>query len=264
MRKLMKRLSIVIFVAGAIVAPLAQTATETLVVTPTNTRGWWTADTRIGGAVAFVQDASAPGGTGALQLTTDSTNAAKAQYMHATSTPLALVTDLSYWTKQNSAAFSGGAPSYQLGVNLCGTVASFTTFVFEPYQSGLAVTTVTPGVWQSWDVAAGQMWSSRSVSCGSESVTRGSGGAPFYTLADLQARFPDAVAVGFGVNIGSYNPSYDVESDLVRFNETIYDFEVFTTPTDPEDCKKGGWSTFNPPTGAYKNQGQCVSAAVPQ
>lgn len=262
MRKLTKRLSIVVFVAGAIVAPLAQTATETLVVTPMNTRGWSTADTRPGGAVAFVQDASSPGGTGALQLTTDSTNAAKAQYLHATSTPLGLVTDLSYWTKQNSAAFAGGAPSYQLLVNLCGTAGSFTTFVFEPYQSGLAVSTVTPGVWQSWDVAAGQMWSSRSVTCGSESVVAGGGGPPFYTLADLQARFPTAVAIGFGVNIGSYNPSYNVESDLVQFNETIYDFEVYSTPTDPEDCKKGGWSTFNPPTGAYKNQGQCVSAAV--
>jgi len=259
----MKKLTIAVFVAGAIVAPRAQTATETLVVTPTNTRGWSTADTRPGGAVAFVLDASAPGGTGALQLTTNNTNAAKAQYLHGTSTPLALVTDLSYWTKQNSAAIPGGAPSYQLLVNLCGTTG-FTTFVFEPYQSGLAVTTVTPGVWQSWDVDAGQMWSSRSVTCGSQSVVAGFGGPPFYTLASLQAAFPNAVAVGFGVNIGSFNPSYNVESDLVQFNETIYDFEVYSTPTDPDDCKKGGWSTFNPPTGPYKNQGQCVSAAVRQ
>lgn len=259
----MKKLTMVIFLAGAIATPRAQTVAEILVVTPTNTRGWSTADTRTGGAVAFVLDASAPGGTGALQLRTDNTNAAKAQYMHLADTPLALVTDLSYWTKQNSAAFSGGAPSYQLAVNLCGTTG-FTTFVFEPYQSGLPITTVTPGAWQSWDVDAGQMWSSRSVTCGSESVLAGAGGAPFYTLADLQARFPAAVAIAFGVNIGTFNPSYDVLSDLVQFNETVYDFEVYSTPTDPEDCKKGGWSTFNPPTGPYKNQGQCVSAAVPQ
>ena len=108
------------------------------------------------------------------------------------------------------------------------------------------------------------MWSSRSVSCSTGSVVRGSGGPPFYTLAGLQAAFPNAVVVGFGVNIGSNNPSYNVEADLVRFNETIYDFEVFSAPTDPEECKKGGWSTFNPPGGPYKNQGQCVSATVRQ
>lgn len=265
----MKKLTMVLVLAGALATPHAQTATEILVVTPTNTRGWTTADTRPGGSVSLVQDATPPRGSGALQLTTDSTTAAKAQFMHATNTALALVTDLSYWTKQNSVAVPISAPSYQLAVNLCATTNplnpnGFTTFVFEPYQSGLPVTTVTPGVWQSWDVAAGQMWSSRSVTCGSESVVAGAGGPPFYTLADLQARFPAAVVVGFGVNIGTFNPSYDVLSDLVQFNETIYDFELYSTATDPEECKKGGWSTFNPPTGPYKNQGQCVSAAVPQ
>jgi hypothetical protein len=256
----MKRFVTAAFVAGVIATPFAQLATETLVVTTTNTRGWTTADTRTGGAVGYVLDGTAPGGTGALRLTTDATNAAKAQYMHETSTLLADVTDLGYHSKQNSAGFSGGAPSYQLAVNLCGPDSGFTTFVFEPYENG----TVTPAAWQSWDVDAGQMWSSRTVSCGASTVTAGAGGAPFYTLAGLQAAFPAAEVMAFGVNIGSFNPSYDVDADLVQFNETIYDFEVFSSPTDPEDCKKGGWSTFNPPSGPYKNQGQCVSAVVPQ
>jgi len=73
-----------------------------VVVTPSNTQGWSTADTRPGGAVNFVVDATAPSGRGALQLTTNATNAAKAQYLHAASTPLAGVTQLSYYTKQNS------------------------------------------------------------------------------------------------------------------------------------------------------------------
>ncbi len=50
----------------------------------------------------------------------------------------------------------------------------------------------------------------------------------------------------------------------MQFNETIYDFEVHSTPSSPDDCKKGGWSTFDPPTGPYKNQGQCVSAVIHQ
>ena len=133
-------------------------AGTTVVVTPTNTQGWSTADTRPGGAVTFVNaDAPPGGGAGSLQLTTDATTTSKAQYLHAANTPLSSVTELSYSTKQVSAAFPGGDPSYQLPVWLDGTVAGFTTFVFEPYENG----TVVPGVWQSWDVDAGQFWSSR-------------------------------------------------------------------------------------------------------
>ena len=71
----------------------------------------------------YVADATAPGGS-ALQLTTDATDAAKAQYLHASSTPLSAVNELAYSTKQNSASFVNGAPSYQLLVNLDGTAAT--------------------------------------------------------------------------------------------------------------------------------------------
>ena len=252
----MNRLLIAAFVTTVAATAVAQVATETLVVTPTNLRGWNTADTRPGGAVEFVLDSTAPEGTGALRLTTNATTAAKAQFLHEASTPLAEVTALSYYTKQNSASFIGGDASYQLIVELCGA-GTFTTFVFEPYQNG----TVIPGQWQLWDVTAGMMWSSRTVSCPTGSVTAGAGGAPFYTLASLQATFPDAEVIGFGVNIGSFNPAYDVETDLVQFNDTVYDFELVHRATDPEQCKKGGWTTFSPP---YRNQGECVSSTVPQ
>lgn len=236
-------------------------AGTTVVVTPTNTQGWSTADTTAGGAVNFVVDATAPRGAGALQLTTNASVDAKAQYLHAANTPLASVTELSYSTKQVSASFVGGDPSYQLPVCLGGVVGTmcigFTTFVYEPYQNGV----VTPGAWQSWDVDAGQFWSSRTVTNGTCAVVRGDGGPPFYTLATLKAMCPNAVVVGFGVNIGSNNPSYNVETDLVDFNGTIYDFEPFSTPTDKDQCKNGGFKNYtDPSTGQpFKNQGQCVS-----
>ena len=129
----------------------------------------------------------------------------------------------------------------------------FTTFVYEPYENGV----VTPGVWQSWDVDAGQFWSSRTVTCSNGGVVAGGGGAPFYTLSQIQTMCPEAVVVGFGVNIGSNNPSYDVETDAVNFNGTTYDFEPVTTPASMNDCKNGGWMSFNTPT--FTNQGQCVS-----
>lgn len=247
---------------GSVVFP----AFAATIITFSNPQGWSTADTRPGGAVNFVVDATTPSGAGALQLTTDATNAAKAQYMHETQTPIADITELSYYTKQNSASFAGGDPSYQLVLCLGGLTSAvtptnplgctgFTTMVYEPYENG----TVTPGVWESWDVDAGQMWSSRSFTDGDTcTVSAGAGGAPFYTLSGLQASCPDAVAIGFGVNVGSYNPSYDVETDLVSFNGDAYDFEPDITPgSDKNACKNGGWMSFNSPS--FKNQGACVS-----
>jgi hypothetical protein len=258
--KLMTALSATSVVAAATLPIAASAANSQVVVTPTNTQGWSTADTRPGGAVNFVADSTAPGDphNGALQLTTDNTTTSKAQYLHDTNTPLADVNSLSYSTKQNSASFAEGDASYQLLVDLNGAAAGgFTTFVYEPYENGV----VTPGAWQSWDVAAGQLWSSRSFSDGGScTVVAGGGGAPFYNLSTLTTTCPDAVAVGFGVNIGSNNPSYDVEADLVNFNDTTYNFEPFATPTNKDACKKDGYKDLTDQNGQpFKNQGQCVS-----
>jgi len=250
----------IVALATAIGLPFAAHAAPTqVVVTPSNTQGWSTSDTRPGGAVNYVADPTAPGTphTGALQLTTDATTTSKAQYMHASSTPLSQVTELSYATKQNSASFAQGDASYQVPVCLGGatstTCTGFTTLVYEPYENG----TVTAGNWQTWDVAAGQFWSSRSYTDGANcTVGAGGGGAPFYTLADLKAACPSAVVAGFGVNIGSNNPSYDVEADLVNFNGTTYNFEPYVVLNNKEQCFHDGYKTFTNPS--FKNQGQCV------
>lgn len=250
--------------AAAIALPFAaHAAPNQVVVTPSNTQGWSTADTRPGGAVNYVSDSTAPGNpnNGALQLTTDNTNTAKAQYLHATNTALADVTQLSYYTKQNSASSPVGDPSYQVATCLGGVVngacVGFTNLVYEPYWNG----TVVPGTWQQWDVAAGQFWSSGSYTDGAScNVTAGGGGAPFYTLSQLQTACPNAVVTGFGVNVGSFNPSYDVETDLVNFNGTVYNFEPYQVATSKDACKDGGWQTLSAANGSsFKNQGACVS-----
>jgi hypothetical protein len=231
-------------------------AASTVVVTPSDTQGWSTADTRPGGAVNFVSDPTSPYPSGALQLTTDATTTAKAQYLKAENAALADVTALSYYTKQNSGPIHAAA-AYQLPVDLNGAgTGGFTTFVYEPYQNGV----VTNGNWQQWDVDAGQFWSTRSFSEGSCTVVAGGGGAPFYTLAGLQSACPDAVVLGFGVNIGSNNPSYDVETDGVTFNSTTYDFELYNVAKNKDQCKKDGYKNVTDANGnAFKNQGQCVS-----
>jgi hypothetical protein len=235
------------------------------VVTPTNTQGWTSvapgADTRTGGAVNFVADSSAPSGSGALQLTTDATTSSKAQYMHAApaDTTLASVTELSYYTKQVGASFAQGDASYQLPVYLNGGTSGFTTLVFEPYQNTDQGAVVT-GTWQQWDVSAGQFWSSRTVTCSGGTIQGSAGGPASYTLADINATCPNAIVAGFGVNIGSNNPSYNVETDLVSFNGSAYDFELYNAPTNKDECKDNGYKSLTDSNNQpFKNQGQCVS-----
>lgn len=223
---------------AALAMPLTAFAATTVVVTPTNTQGWSSnnalAETRTNGQVGFVGDNTAPLGIGALSLVTGASTSPspsqdKAQYMHAANTPIGDVTSLSYSAKQNSASFADGQASYQLPVLLNGT-AGFTTFVYEPYNQE-PVGHIVNGTWQTWDASAGRFWSSKTVSCGSNTIVAGGGGAPFYTLTDIRTLCPAAVVVGFGVNVGSNNPNYNVEVDKVVFNDTTYDFEAVTTPT---------------------------------
>jgi len=272
MKRILAITALTVISAAMFLFVTAAAVNTIVVVTPTNQQGWSTADTRPGGAVNFVVDASAPAGNGALQLTTDATTAAKAQYMHATNTPLANVTDLSYYTKQVSGP-PVADPSYQLPVCLGGFndpqtpmnptgCTGFTTFVFEPYQNnGLSAPfpVIVPGTWQQWDVDAGQFWSSRTVNAGGSCVVAaGSGGPPFYSLATLQGMCPSAVVVGFGVNIGTFNPSYDVYTDLVTFNSTTYDFEPYQVASNKDQCKNGGFANVKRADGSsFKNQGDC-------
>lgn len=234
---------------------VAPVAAATIVVTPSNEQGWSTVDTRPGGDVEIVVDATAPGGE-ALQLTTADTATAKAQYLHDTATPIADVTELSYMTRQVSSPFAGAAASYQLPVLLNGNAGGFTTLVYEPYQNGVVV----PNDWQTWDVDAGQFWSSRTVTCSNGGVLAGGGGAPFYTLEDIATMCPEAIAIQFGVNIGSNNPDWVVESDLVNFNGTVYNFELVNEPTAKDECKNSGFASLTDAEGSFfGNQGQCVS-----
>ena len=241
---------------------VASAATTTVVVTPTFQHGWSAsaplADTRPGGGANFINDATTPAGEAALQLTTTDAISAKAQYMHAAGIALSAVTELSYYTKQNSASFPEGDASYQLPIFGNGT-SGFTTLVYEPYQGGSA-TPVIPGRWQRWDVYSGKFWSTRSINCSNGSLSAGYGGAPFYTLAEVKTICPEAVVLSYGVNIGSNNRSYNVETDLFNFNGTTYNFELTNKPASKDECKKEEWLNLTDQNGQpFKNQGQCVS-----
>lgn len=94
------------FVVFVLLSLAFASSAQTVIVVPSNAAslGFSTADTRPGGAVSYVVDGTLPGGgVGGLNMTTDGTTAAKAQYLRADLLPLASLTDVSYWAKQNSA-----------------------------------------------------------------------------------------------------------------------------------------------------------------
>ena len=84
--------------------------------------------------------------------------------------------------------------------------------------------------------------------------------APFYTLSQLNTIVSQcSQLIGFGVNIGSNNPSYDIHTDYVSFNGTTYNFELYEVATTKEGCKNGGWMNLKRTDGSsFKNQGDCI------
>jgi hypothetical protein len=250
--------ALVLVVAGA----SSVLAGTTVVVTPANQQGWSTSDTRPGGTVTFVSDPTSPLPAGALQLTTDLTTAAKAQYLHAASSQLSSLAEAGYYTKQLSGPPLAD-PSYQLVMCLNGgttsTTCGFTTLVFEAYQNP-QLGPIVANLWQHWNVAVGLFWSTRTVTCSNGGVAGTPGGPAIYTIGQIQTICPSAVVIGFGVNIGTNNPGYAVLTDGFDFNGTNYDFQLTNTPTSKEQCKHGGFVNFTDAQGQeFTNQGLCVS-----
>ena len=250
-----------VMVVGVFFALAVQADGTRVVVTGTDPKGWYSGDIHDGGAVSFFGDASSPYPTGALALTTNETAGAKAQYLKEVNIPLSQVTDLSYYTK-HVAGPDDAAVSYQLNIELHGIPDWTTAFVFDPASNGQ----VTHGTWQKWDVFNGRFWANDSVP---PIVVIGAGNAPFYTLAELKAAYPNANVRSFGVYAGTFHPDYyvgdskknlNLETDGVTFNQLTYDFDAAPTlATSNDQCKDGGWMSFQD---AYKNQGQCVSSIV--
>lgn len=248
-------------IAIAIAFVFTASAGAQIVVTPTNTQGWSTDETTGTGEVNFVIDASAPG-AGALQLKTYGAWD-RAQYQHGTSTLLSAITELSYDTKQVSGPPEASA-AYQLESCLNGATPTicngYTTLNYEPYLNP-AAGPIVAGIWQSWDVDAGLFWSTRTVTCPNGTINGGAGGSGgLYSLSALQAACPNAVVFNHYVNIGSgATLPYDIYTDTVNFNGTVYDFEPFIVANNANQCKKSGWMTvFRADGSPFRNQGDCI------
>jgi hypothetical protein len=173
-------------------------------------------------------------------------------------TALANIDEMSYSTYRHS-----GTGSQVTSVNIVidengpSGIGGFATLVFEPVYN-LDQDPVASNIWQTWDAYnAGNAiwWSTKNIPgvCAFNC---------FVTWSSIVANNPDATILGaFGLNQGGGNPGLDTSVDALKIgvsgNSTTYDFEVLLSPQSKDDCKNGGWQTFNNP--AFGNQGDCVN-----
>ena len=236
-------------------------AAATVVNTVDNGNGWYSADTRTDGTMAFMT----VDGRGAVQLSTPS-NPAKVQLLtdELSGTKLADISAISYSTYRDPAStgFVAGLPALNARVDTDGDGVSDAYLVYEPYQDqGNAA--VQTGVWQDWDAyrdGAAVWW-----------LNTGAGGcaqSARCTWSTIVAALPDATilegtnfAGSFGLNQGSFNSGIIGAVDKLSITAGgvahNYDFVAKITLAAKEQCKDGGWAASNDPT--FVNQGDCVS-----
>lgn len=278
----MRRIPILIATVAVLAAipfglTLASSST-TYVVTPTTLQGWQI-QTDTTQTVTFVEGpATPPLPTGSAQLSVgaDGDGGAQLRQTNFAGTKLADLTTLSYSTfvQQNN---DGQAPYIILNVDRDGNGTVDDLLFFEPvYQSATYFPSnpqpfVALNQWQTWDALDGGWYG---IDAHGFFPTFGSPGTGVQPLSNYIAANPNATILnsttgkgGVRIVAGFGAPSWNnfvgnVDNFRIGVNnvETIYNFELHTTPTSAAQCKKDGWQSFNPnrPAGPFKNQGDCI------
>jgi len=263
-----KRFSVIVMVVVAMMLVVPSVLAASITVTQNNVGDDWLENVADGGEVTFTDEFGAPPGfgTGALKLQTGLTNSSRAQLNSTQDAGMLLddIKDVSYWTYKSSDSAIGSdaqGPSINIAI-LADGVGSFTTLVFEPIY--------TPGnggnsayglsEWKFWDASGEALWwSTQSVPgvCGINILPVNCGGDPYYAkFDDIKTANPDAVILGYAMNLGTWNPYIIAAVDGFTVGEKTFDFEPYVAspqPTSRDDCMKGGWADFG-----FKNQGLCI------
>lgn len=224
---------------------------------------WFAADVRPGGSATVTSlvgaggnlEAAQPQPTGAAMLTTNATNAAKAEVSvsdsYGKAGDILRTLDLHYAFYRTNAAGqnAAAAPSIKLTFfNSAYVGDGFVTLVYEPYwQTGAAINP-TSDVWTAVDIdyTNGLFWQN-----GGFGQANSAGGPPLNTLAGWAGAFDsgfdaaDLVAVSMG--IGTFNPGVTGYFDDVRISHEFgagysaaYDFELIAAVPEPGSLALAG------------------------
>lgn len=231
---------------------------------------WYASDVRPGGSATIV-DLSGAGGNlesgqplpnGAALLTTDLTNAAKAEISYAnnfgaTSSILSgIEIGYSYYKESVAGGNDFAAPSIKLSflanpANPSPSGDGFVTLIYEASwnQSNPGTSQAVPtGAWQDVSITAtsGLFWANGGFGQGN-----GAGGPPLHTLAEWAALFDSTFStanlVSVQVGVGTTNPGQIGYFDEVRIKagdfDTTFDFEAAAAV--PEPASLGLWGVFS-------------------
>lgn len=144
-----------------------------------------------------------------IHLTTLTTESYVDGLINAGKTPLADIDAMSYTTYRSpsSTGYAGTLPAYILLVDLDGNTADKSDqkyFFYEPYNNG----TVAAGIWQTWDAIKGgtaQWWMSGT-------------GQALQNWSTFVTANPNAVAIAYGFNQGTYNAGADTYIKSMTFD----------------------------------------------
>ncbi len=236
-------------------------------VRPGHLDGWALFPT-FGSTVAFERGpGSPPLGRGSAEFRVDG-DGHRVQLRNSlySGTPLADLTELEYWSYQESD--QGEQAAYlALHLDLDGNLSTREDLIFfEPVYQQFAygcgnANPVALNVWQKWDALGGCWWSA-------DTTDAAGPGANVKTLAQYLADKPGARIMnppgGGGVVLGAgrlegndlagwenFVGNVDALS-IANGSARTYNFELLTM----DDCKSGGWRDYG-----FENQGQCVRYA---
>ena len=242
------------------------------VVYPGNMQGWaFFDDNGNGGTGTLVNGPSTPpAGLGSAELSVSASNQGyafgKSEFL---GTKLSDLTTLSYWSYQDASNPSNAtAIALQLNVDKDVTDSDNSwqgRVVYEPYLNNGG--TVPLGVWSRWDALNGgnaNWWLTKSSTVFGGNCSMSSP----CTLSQLVSLYPNigihptlgAVIFKAGSGWSAFNGNVDDLTVGVNGTDTNYDFEAqapLVSPVSKDECKNGGWQTFNNPV--FKNQGDCIS-----
>lgn len=269
MKKITAGFTSILAMASLLVAAPVFAAT---VISPSNQGSWdFQTNNLVDGVGRFVTGPSTPPlGSGSVELSTGSDGSTYSA-IYNTAYDGQFITDLanvsaSYATYVPTSASVASYPKLIVDVNVNTTTTTLLDeLTFDP-RNGQSQTPAA-GAWQTWD-ARGGVW--HSSLCGingtlEQYVINCVGGISNAVSVSVRTRADGTggVRLQVGPNATSDQLQGYVDDVTLGFDgtSTTYDFEnntvVLTTPTNKDDCKKGGWQNFNNPV--FKNQGSCVS-----
>ncbi len=142
---------------------------------------------------------------------------------------LGSITDLSYQTKKldTGAGSEPILPAYKMEV-YCDEARPYTTLVYEPYrQADLGPNDVDYHAWQTWDVDAGEFWSTYQIG-GGFGATYGTKSDQTYqaTLAEILGLCPEAVVISVQVGQGAAPNPADALADALYFEGAEFEIPI--------------------------------------